>query len=283
MVLDAAHELDYRRFKDPADLERPPHALAFLRNAHRSPDTGGDAWVLEWGRGPKRLADATNRCYGPAFVVLAYSHALMAGPSVARDWLDETCALMEQRFWEPQHGLYADEATAGWQVGSYRGRNANMHACKAMLATHDATGEARYLHRTETLAHNITVRQGALYGDLIRGHDNSDWSVAPDYNRDDKTDIFRPWDHQPDHLTEWAKFLLILERYARHPQGRSDWLLPRAHELFDAALSKAWDHQHGGIHYGFGPAESISSTTSTARGTASSARPPEGAGRAHQL
>jgi mannose/cellobiose epimerase-like protein (N-acyl-D-glucosamine 2-epimerase family) len=34
-----------------------------------------------------------------------------------------------------------------------------MHACEAMLAAFEATGEARYLHRAETLAHNITVRQ----------------------------------------------------------------------------------------------------------------------------
>jgi mannose/cellobiose epimerase-like protein (N-acyl-D-glucosamine 2-epimerase family) len=39
--------------------------------------------------------------------------------------------------------------------------------------------------------------------------------------------------------------------------GPSDWLLPRARELFDAAMSKAWDGQHGGIYYGFAPDDSI--------------------------
>lgn len=33
--------------------------------------------------------------------------------------------------------------------------------------------------------------------------------------------------------------------------------MPRAVELFDTALAKAWDHQHGGIYYGFGPDGSI--------------------------
>jgi mannose/cellobiose epimerase-like protein (N-acyl-D-glucosamine 2-epimerase family) len=31
------------------------------------------------------------------------------------------------------------------------------------------------------------------------------------------------------------------------------WLLPRAIELFDAAMTHAWDEDHGGLYYGFGP------------------------------
>ncbi len=36
-------------------------------------------------------------------------------------------------------------------------------------------------------------------------------------------------------------------------QGSSEWLLPRARELFDKALGTAWDPRHGGIYYGFAP------------------------------
>jgi len=251
------YAMAYRQFGETPDRERVLHGLRFLRDAHRNPETGGYAWVLDWDNGSARVVDATNHCYGLAFVLLAYAHAVMAGVAEARAWLDETYDLMERRFWEPQYGLYADEATADWQVGSYRGQNANMHACEAMLAAFEATHDTRYLHRAETLAHNITVRQAALYGNLIWEHYNSDWSVDPDYNRDDKTNIFRPWGYQPGHLTEWAKLLLILERHRQHMQGPSDWLLPRAQALFDAALAKAWDHAHGGIHYGFGPDDAI--------------------------
>ena len=247
----------YRQFQEPADRERLLHGLRFLREAHRDPATGGYAWMLEWNGGAKTVLDATNHCYGLAFVLLAYSHALMAGVEEARPWLEETYALMEQRFWEPGHGLYADEASADWQVGSYRGQNANMHSCEALLAAFEATGDAVYLRRAETLAHNITVRQAALYGNLIGEHYNSDWSVDPDYNRDDKTNIFRPWGYQPGHLTEWAKLLLIMERHKQHMAGPSDWLLPRARALFDAALSTAWDKEHKGIYYGFAPDGSI--------------------------
>lgn len=247
-----------RQFQEPADRERLLHGLRFLREAHRNPATGGYAWTLDWHEGAGTVTDATNHCYGLAFVLLAYAHAIQAGVDDARPWLEETYALMEQRFWEPAHGTYADEASGDWaQLFSYRGQNANMHACEAMLAAFDATGDTRYLHRAETLASNITVRQAALYGNLIWEHYNSDWSVDPDYNRDDKTNIFRPWGYQPGHLTEWAKLLIIMERHAERMQGPSDWLLPRAQALFDAALTNAWDAQHGGIHYGFAPDGSI--------------------------
>jgi mannose/cellobiose epimerase-like protein (N-acyl-D-glucosamine 2-epimerase family) len=246
-----------RRFGDPADRERMQHALAFLRNAHRNSASGGYAWQLHWNDGKASVEDPTNHCYGLAFVLLAYSHAHIAGDAAAGEYIDETFDLMEKRFWEKSHGLYADEATADWQVGGYRGQNANMHACEALLAAFEATGQVRYLHRAETLAHNITVRQAALYGNLIWEHYHSDWSVDPDYNRQDRTNIFRPWGFQPGHLTEWAKLLLIMERHKAHMAGSPDWLLPRAVELFDAALSKAWDHEHGGIHYGFAPDGSI--------------------------
>jgi mannose/cellobiose epimerase-like protein (N-acyl-D-glucosamine 2-epimerase family) len=248
----------WRQFQEPADRDRVLHGLRFLRDAHRNPETGGYAWTLDWNDGQKRVTDDTNHCYGLAFVLLAYAHAFNAGVDEARAWLDETYDLMERRFWEPAHGLYADEASGDWSMlYPYRGQNANMHACEAMLAAFDATGDTKFLWRAETLAHNITVRQAALYGNLIWEHYRSDWSVDPDYNRDDKTNIFRPWGYQPGHLTEWAKLLLIMERHKDKMAGPSDWLLPRARQLFDAALTKAWDAQHGGIHYGFGPEDEI--------------------------
>ena len=243
----------YRQFHDPAYLSAVRHGVAFLRNAHRDPRSGGYAWQLDWNDGVKRVTDADNHCYGLAFVLLAYSHAHAAGAVEVQGYIRETFDLMERRFWQAQHGLYADQATADWTLLPYRGQNANMHACEALLAAFDATGERRYLHRAETIAHNITVRQAALADGLIWEHYHADWSVDWDYNRDDKSNIFRPWGIQPGHLTEWAKLLLIIERHPVAMQGSSEWLLPRARELFDKALGTAWDQRHGGIYYGFAP------------------------------
>ncbi|CDG83627.1 AGE family epimerase/isomerase [Janthinobacterium agaricidamnosum] len=248
----------YRQFGKPEYLEALRHGLAFLRDVHRDADSGGYAWQLAWQDGKKTVLDGNNHCYGLAFVLLAYAHALQAGIPQARAYIDETFELMEQRFWQADFGLYADEASADWgTLDAYRGQNANMHTCEAMLAAFEATGEARFLHRAETLAHNITVRQAALAGGMIWEHYKPDWSVDWEYNLHDKSNIFRPWGYQPGHLTEWAKLLLIMERHAAWLAGSPDWLAPRAKQLFDIALDKAWDAEHGGIFYGFGPQDEI--------------------------
>ena len=165
---------------------------------------------------------------------------------------------MEARFWDAEHGLYKDEATADWQVSDYRGQNANMHACEAMLAAFEATNDTRYLDRAALLADNMVNRQASLSGGLVWEHYKPDWSVDWAYNKGDRSNIFRPWGFQPGHQTEWAKLLLILDRH--RPEA---WHLKRARELFDRALELSWDHEHGGMVYGFDPNGSSTTKTST--------------------
>ena len=228
------------------------HAVNFLRNVFRDPVTGGYAWMLDWDGKEARVLDDTRHCYGMAFVMLAYAHALKAGVEEARGWLSETFDLAEKHFWEPAAQLYADEAGPDWKTSSYRGQNANMHACEAMIYCYAATGERRYIERAETLAHAITVRQAALANNLIWEHYKQDWSVDWEYNLHDKSNIFRPWGYQPGHHTEWAKLLLQLDAHLP-----ADWHLPRAEELFEAAVSRSWDKVNGGLHYGFAPDDSV--------------------------
>jgi mannose/cellobiose epimerase-like protein (N-acyl-D-glucosamine 2-epimerase family) len=250
-----------REFGNAEYVQAVRHGLAFLRNAHRNPATGGYLWQLDWDgqqANMLHLEDGENHCYGLAFVLLAYAHALMAGVSEARDWLDETFALLEQRFWQAEFGLYADQASHDWaHLAPYRGQNANMHACEALLAAHAATGEARFLLRAETLARNITLRQAALGNGLIWEHYNQQWQPDWDYNRIDPANLFRPWGYQPGHLTEWAKLLLQLERHAAQLPDGGGWLLARAESLFQAAMQHAWDAEHGGLVYGFAPDGSV--------------------------
>ncbi|RQP25426.1 AGE family epimerase/isomerase [Piscinibacter terrae] len=239
-----------RRFGETKYLDATRHALRFLREAHRDPATGGYAWQLSWDNGRKTVLDATNHCYGLAFVLLAHAHAAMAGIAEARAGIAETFELMEQRFWEPANGLYADEATADWQVLPYRGQNANMHACEAMLAAYEATSDQRYLDRAAVLADSVTRRLAQHGKGMVWEHYRIDpatggWTPDWDYNRHDKTNIFRPWGYQPGHHTEWSKLLLILDRHQP-----ADWLLPRSQELFAAGTEHAWDTAHGGLVYG---------------------------------
>ncbi len=69
------YAMAYRRFGDAAYLRAVEHGTAFLRERHRNASTSGYAWLLDG----ERVADATNHCYGLAFVLLAYAHASMAG------------------------------------------------------------------------------------------------------------------------------------------------------------------------------------------------------------
>src|ERR1700761_678505 len=86
------YAMAWNQFRKPEYLEAAKHGLAFLREAHRDPASGGYAWVLHGGV-PQ---DRTNYCYGLAFVMLAYAKGVAAGIAGARVWLDETWELMEQ-------------------------------------------------------------------------------------------------------------------------------------------------------------------------------------------
>jgi len=233
--------------KDYKDWVR--HGLRYLEEVHFQPETGGYAWLIENGE----VADATNHCYGLAFVIVAASTALLAGVEEGRVTLDKAWDLMEAHFWDAKYGLYCDEANVNFTViDLYRGQNANMHSCEAMLWAYEATHEPRFMERAQLLADNITRRQAAKADDLVWEHYDEQWEVDWKYNLDDPKNLFRPWGFQPGHQTEWAKLLLIMNRLA--PQ---DWYVPRARELFDEALAKAWDDENGGICYGFAPDGSV--------------------------
>ena len=230
-------------------LDAARHGIAYLRNHHYNPDTGGYGWILSGDQ----TVDGTNHCYGLAFVMLAYASAVKSGISEARPFLDECFELMETHFWDPVAGLYRDEISANWEVvSSYRGQNANMHSCEAMIAAYQATHNDHYLSRALTLAEHICLRQAELTDNMIWEHYHEDWSVDWDYNRDDPKNLFRPWGFQPGHMTEWAKLLVILYQYKPSP-----WLLQRSKALFDTALERAWDKQYGGICYGSAPSGEI--------------------------
>jgi mannose/cellobiose epimerase-like protein (N-acyl-D-glucosamine 2-epimerase family) len=232
----------------PSHRQGLNQAFDFLQRVHHDPTSGGYTWLVDWRNGHKTVLDSTHHAYGLAFVLLAHAHAHMAGLPQAHAGIAETFDLLEQRFWEPAHGLYADEASLDWRLSSYRGQNANMHLCEALLAAFDATGEARYLDRAQTLADHICTRQAAQTQGLVWEHYRADWSPDWDYNRHDSSNIFRPWGFQPGHLTEWAKLLLLLNE--RRPRAN---LVPLARHFFDTAMTRAWDAEHGGLFYGFGP------------------------------
>ena len=246
------YAMAYRKFGDAEYLSAARHGLAFLRDVHWNPLTGGYTWQLQWKKGQETLDDGTNHCYGLAFVRVAYAHGLLAGIGEAREWVAETWQLMEQRCWDRDYGLYGDEASADWELKPYRGQNTNMHACEAMLAAYEASGDVKILDRAELLGSHITHWQAALANGLIWEHYHANWSVDWEYNDHDRSNFFRPRDFQRGHMAEWAKLRLILERHCS-----VSWLLPRAEQLFNIALEYAWDQENGGLYYGFGLEDAI--------------------------
>ncbi len=237
-----------REFGNAEYRDAARHGLRYLREVHRDPITGGYAWTLRDGQ----AEDRTNHCYGLAFVLLAYATAYKAGLTETHAWMDETWDLLEKYFWDAAFGLYRDEADAQWNFSTYRGQNANMHMCEAMLAAFEATGETRYLDRALTLADNMTRRQAKLGGGLVWEHYDTQWRIDWEYHKDDPKHLFRPWGFQPGHQTEWAKLLLILDRHRP-----VEWLVPTAQHLFDTALKHSWDAARGGMAYGFAPDGSV--------------------------
>ncbi len=230
---------------EPAYRDAAAHGLRCLQDMHRQPDRGF-AWVLH-GR---EVEDGDRHCYGHAFVLLAAAAAAKAGVDGGVELAAEVYDLLEKRFWEPEAQLYVDLIAAGdWNaIDSYRGQNANMHMCEAMLCAYEATGEALYLDRAHLLARRICVDLAVKADGLVWEHYRTDWTHDWDYNKDDPQNLFKPYGYLPGHFTEWSKLLLILERY--RPE---EWMAPRARHLFDVALEKSWDHEKGGMHYTFSP------------------------------
>jgi mannose/cellobiose epimerase-like protein (N-acyl-D-glucosamine 2-epimerase family) len=235
----------------PEYLEAARHGVKFLLEHHRQP-TGGYAWVLN----DLEVTDGTNHCYGHAFVLLAYATALKAGITEAAEPLAETFDLMERVFWRANDELYVDEISPDMTVvDAYRGQNANMHTCEAMIAAYEATGEARYIERATTLAKRVCVDLASQSNGMVWEHYNEDWSIDWEYNLDDPKNLFRPYGYLVGHWTEWTKLLLILEEH--NPE---DWMLPQAIKLFDAAVEQGWDPENGGFNYSISPSGEIIDT-----------------------
>ncbi len=221
----------------------------FLRAVHRQPE-GHYAWVIENGK----VTDGRAMAYGHAFVMLAAASCVQAGISEAADTIDEIWSFMEEHFWDAEGRAYADELNSSLEVlDPYRGQNANMHSCEALLAAYQATGQKRYLERAESLAQRFAVELAAANDGLIWEHYDTNWQLDMLYNIDKPDDLFKPWGFQPGHQVEWTKLLLTLNQESPNPLWEQ-----RAKELYNAAMSQGWDEEFGGLVYGFAPDGSFS-------------------------
>jgi mannose/cellobiose epimerase-like protein (N-acyl-D-glucosamine 2-epimerase family) len=253
------------------------HGLEYIENTHYDKKTRRYVFTLR-DHVPE---DTTERAYAYAFVLAAHASAVSAG-GVGTHLNDEHDGdennlsriydILEERFWlGPEGGNAYRETPHGCEEDDgYRGQNSNMHMCEALIAAFEATKDRKYLDRAKVLATTFTEKLIVEHKDqdhngksykFVWEHYDTDFNVDWDYNKNDPTNIYRPWGFQPGHQAEWSKNLLNIHRYENNDNDNveknnddskdSTLLVQRAAQLFDQAWGLSWDDQFGGLVYGF--------------------------------
>jgi mannose/cellobiose epimerase-like protein (N-acyl-D-glucosamine 2-epimerase family) len=226
------------------------HGLKFLKEHHLDKVNGGYFWILKG----QKVTNSTKFAYGHAFVLLAVSTAYRAGIPWAATLIEYLYNILELHFWEPEYELYKDEINSDWSIISpYRGQNANMHLCEAMMAAYEATLDRKYLKRAYQLAKSVTLKLASQSGGMIWEHYYPNWEI--NWNYKESGNEFRPIGFIPGHSIEWSKLLLLLEN--SHPKA---WMLPRAKELYHEALERGRDSEYDGLYYSLSPEGKVTDT-----------------------
>ncbi|WP_100489470.1 AGE family epimerase/isomerase [Sporolactobacillus pectinivorans] len=225
------------------------HGLRFLNDGFRDETHGGYYWLLK-GR---YVPDTGKYAYGHAFVLLALSTAYKAGFTYVRPLIDDIFNLLNQYFRDSVTGLYVDRLSEDWSsVDPYRGQNANMHLCEAMIAAFEATGDRKFLQTAYRLAYTVTVcLTGETYGmiwEQYRWNWQPDWTYHEAYAGNE----FRLYGFIPGHSIEWSKLLIKLSDYY------SDlWIVNGAQHLFLQAWQAGKDDLYGGLFFSIVPDGSV--------------------------
>jgi len=248
LVGSARYVLNYATahqfYGNPKHLEWAEWGLDYLQKHHLQ-DNGHYAWLIE----DDVITDKRVMAYGHAFVLLATASCLKASIKRASKIMEDVFDFVDTYFWDETAGAYFDERDDTLKTLSpYRGQNANMHMCEALLAAYQASGEVKYLDRAERLAVKFAIELPAQSGGQIWEHYDADWNVDLEFNIDKPNDRYKPWGFQAGHQTEWTKLLLILN--AERPDKK--WAAC-AQALYDKAMEAGWDKEFGGLAYGIAP------------------------------
>ncbi|MEP2641570.1 AGE family epimerase/isomerase [Roseobacter sp.] len=214
--------------------------MQFLWRAHRDQTHGGYFSAVTHDGAP---ADDTKLAYGHMFVLLAAATAKDAGHPDADRMLADVTETLQTRYWEAEHGRFADEFRADWSTFStYRGLNANMHGVEAHLAAFEATNDAAYLNRAGQILGFFFDDLAPAHGWRLPEHFNQDWTVDAGY---EGNPMFRPAGSTPGHSFELGR--LLLQYWDLN--GRTDAHAPsKARRVIEQALRDG-AHPQGGIIY----------------------------------
>ncbi len=215
------------------------HGMAYLKSHHHDPVHGGYIWSLKGDS----IVEGKKLAYGHAFVLLAAASAKMAGHPDASAMLADVSEVLEQRFWEDEAGLFADEWERNWTpFSTYRGMNANMHAVEALLTAFEATGQRDYLQRAGRILDFFTNKIAPAAGWRLPEHYTQTWETDRSYAGDP---MFRPAGTTPGHSFEMGRLLLQHWDLCGRPE---DGAPKRARHLIETALNDAW-REDGGFAY----------------------------------
>lgn len=191
---------------------------------------------------------ADKSAYSHAFVVLASATGTLAGNQAAPALLQEALAIVDERFWEPDAGMFADTWSADWSVRRpYRGLNVNMHMVEAMLAASDATNDQTWAQRALSVC-RFVIDQAAGNAWRIPEHYDEQWRPELDYNVDHPDDQFKPYGATVGHAFEWARLLACAAAISGE-HGR-DRFLEAAAQLYSRAVADGWSRNgHDGFVY----------------------------------
>ncbi|MGN7481482.1 AGE family epimerase/isomerase [Priestia megaterium] len=226
-------------------LEAARHGIQFLNRHHL--DKLHNGYFFEMN--DLGVKNSTKKAYGHAFVLLASSIAYKAGVEEAREVLDNVYNVIETHFWDSEYEFYKDEWDESWTtLSSYRGQNANMHMCEAMITSYEATGEEKYLNKAYRLAKGVTHELAGRSGGMVWENYTPEWQPDYQFNKNNTKDEFRPYGFIPGHQFEWSKLLMWLDRHKSE-----SWMLETAEELFRKGWEKGWDSKYGGIYFALSP------------------------------
>ncbi|SEW32055.1 Mannose or cellobiose epimerase, N-acyl-D-glucosamine 2-epimerase family [Aliiroseovarius sediminilitoris] len=221
-----------------------------LWSHHRDADHGGYLWALDGDA----VQDDRKLAYGHVFVLLAGASAKLAGHPDADRLIDDVTNILEQKFWEDDAGLFADEWNRDWSpFSTYRGMNANMHGVEALLTAYEATGRDRYLEQAGRILAFFIGKIGPSESWRLPEHYMEDWQVDRGYSGNP---MFRPAGTTPGHSFELARLLLQYWDLRGRPDDGS---YESAWALTERAWIDAWDVKKGGLFYtlDFGGAPAI--------------------------
>ncbi len=212
----------------PGAGELLDHGMASLLGLHADPEHGG--WLSRPG------AVTRKATYDHVHVGLAAASAHEVGHPDADRLLALVAEVIDRRLWDEEAQMLRESFAPDWSdEEDYRGANANMHGLEAFLAIGRATGDAVWHRRGLAIATRLVDGAARDHGWLLPEHFTRDWTVLPEYNRDEPMHPFRPFGATPGHSLEWARFLLELDASPLLAE-RPGWLVDAAERLTGRAL-----------------------------------------------